>query len=440
MRTKIVVAGFLALLTAFWGWDALIAHTPGGQWPWSLRLQALYLTGVWSIGFMSLAMILATRPAWLETPLGGLDKLYGLHKWIGIIAIGSGAAHWLIKQAGGPLKSLFGSAGKPPKDAVLFFMQPARDLAEGMGEWALYIMLGMLVITLWKWFPYKPWRYLHKIMPVLYLLLVFHVLALMPFIYWQGPTGWITAALLAAGTASSVLSLTQRIGRRRSHQGHIVSVQQTGNVLEVVCDPGPTWRGHQAGQFALLTFDAVEGAHPFTIASAPKTSGPITFQIKALGDYTRKLPYRLAQGQEVKIEGPYGRMNYRNGRKSAEQIWIAGGIGVTPFIAWLEDMQTRPSDRAVSLHYSVRDAANDPLTSRLRELSDKLDNVTLTIHDDAQGTRLDVDELLRSFQQRGKKLDVWFCGPAGFGQSIRARIKSLSLRGTRWHQEVFSFR
>jgi len=31
-------------------------------------------------------MILATRPKWLERPLGGLDKMYQLHKWTGIFA------------------------------------------------------------------------------------------------------------------------------------------------------------------------------------------------------------------------------------------------------------------------------------------------------------------------------------------------------------------
>ena len=33
-------------------------------------------------------MTLATRPVWLERPLGGMDRVYRLHKWSGILAVG----------------------------------------------------------------------------------------------------------------------------------------------------------------------------------------------------------------------------------------------------------------------------------------------------------------------------------------------------------------
>ena len=48
-----------------------------------------------------------------------------------------------------------------------------------------------------------------------------------------------------------------------------------------------------------LTFDAAEGQHPFTIASADQGDGRLTFQIKALGDYTRGLVPQLRAGQAV---------------------------------------------------------------------------------------------------------------------------------------------
>ncbi|MEJ1731466.1 ferric reductase-like transmembrane domain-containing protein, partial [Escherichia coli] len=83
----------------------------------------LYLTGLLSIGLMSLVMVLAVRPAWLEGPLGGMDKIYHLHKWGGILAISFAAAHWLFEMASDPLKEMFGKSGRPAKDAVLFFMQ-----------------------------------------------------------------------------------------------------------------------------------------------------------------------------------------------------------------------------------------------------------------------------------------------------------------------------
>ena len=68
---------------------------------------------------MALIMLLALRPAWLERPLGGMDRVYRLHKWAGILAVGAGAAHWLIKLASGPMKSLLGTQGRPARDLTL---------------------------------------------------------------------------------------------------------------------------------------------------------------------------------------------------------------------------------------------------------------------------------------------------------------------------------
>ena len=38
--------------------------------------QLLTLSGYLAINFMSITMLLAARPRWLEMPLGGLDKMY----------------------------------------------------------------------------------------------------------------------------------------------------------------------------------------------------------------------------------------------------------------------------------------------------------------------------------------------------------------------------
>lgn len=69
-----------------------------------------------------------------------------------------------------------------------------------------------------------------------------------------------------------------------------------------------------------------EGPHPFTLSSAWTGDGRIQFIIRALGDYTGTLADRLRVGDPVKVEGPYGRFNFR---EPSRQIW-SGGIGITP--------------------------------------------------------------------------------------------------------------
>lgn len=439
MKTRTLLGAFLVTLSAVWVWDALFVNPMSGSVLWLIRQQGMYLTGLLSIGLMSMAMVLAVRPAWLESPLGGMDKMYHLHKWAGILAICAAIGHWLLDQAGDFIRDLVGKAGKPPKEALLWFLDPTHSLAKDLGEWLFYALVFMLVISVWRRFPYRPWRLLHKAMPLLYLGLVFHSVTFIPPSYWSRPTGMISAALLLAGSVAAVLALLQRIGLKRRHQGRIEQLTRQGCVLEVVCDAGPHWPGHKAGQFAFVTFDRREGAHPFTIASAAQgSSHRVVFQIKALGDYTRKLAGRLQVGQAVSIEGPYGRLDYRRGRPNAQQVWVAGGVGITPFIAWLESMQNNPGHAAVEMHYCVRNAASDPFVGRIRQLCSSLPNVTLQVHD--ADNRLDINELLAGLKAKGGKLDIWFCGPRGLAGSLRAGIARLGLRSARLHQEAFEMR
>lgn len=440
MNTRKALGGFLLALTGAWAIDAFVLQPPStAAWPWLLRQQALYLTGVWAIGLMSLIMLLALRPAWLEGPLGGMDKIYRLHKWAGITAVAASAAHWLAKLSSTPLKALVDVQGRPARDAVLAILEGSRPLAKDLGEWTIYALLAMLAITLWRRFPYRTWRIAHRAMPLAYLALVLHTLALAPAYYWTGPTGLLLLPLLAGGACAALLSLAGRVGRGRRVTGRIRAVTpRLGGIVEVTCELGRQWPGHRAGQFAFVTFDRGEGAHPFTIASAPgAVPGRVTFQIKALGDYTGRLAGTLAPGQPVAVEGPYGRFEQPGQDSAGPQVWVAGGIGITPFLAWLEARQAG-GGAPVWLHYCVRDAATDPFASKLAQRCAALGNVTLQVHD--AGHRLTADALAQGAVAAGRASDVWFCGPAGLSAALRRGLRRLGRNDVRWHQEAFDMR
>ena len=91
-----IILPFLALVSGMWAWN--LSAGPGAGSPWTVYDQGLLLSGLLSIAFMSLAMMLALRPVWLERPLGGLDQIYLTHKWAGILAVVFAAAHWLIEM------------------------------------------------------------------------------------------------------------------------------------------------------------------------------------------------------------------------------------------------------------------------------------------------------------------------------------------------------
>jgi predicted ferric reductase len=419
---------------------------------WMLRQHALYLSGLWSIGLMSLAVALALRLPAFERPLGGMDQVYRLHKWAGIGAGLAAIAHWGAKESGGWIKALWGKAGKPPHDAALPWADGLRHLAKDVGEWAFYALLVMMALTLLqRLLPYRRWRVLHRAMPALYLLLAGHALALAPLAFWGQPLGVLLGGMLAVGSLAALWSLAGQIGRRRHHAARVQAVSVLGNApdapLEVICAMPHTWPGHRAGQFVFARFDQAEGAHPFTIASAPGSLGRgeqgeplLRLVIKPLGDYTRALGQRLRAGQSARIEGPYGRFGLWR-RRASQQAWVAGGVGITPFPALLEARQpqdgaTPPPQPSVQMHYCTRNASGDPLLPRLRRLCDQAQPpVALTVHCAAQGQRLTAQKL----RPDATPLDIWFCGPASLERALRNGLRALG-GGARFHREVFAMR
>jgi predicted ferric reductase len=122
-------------------------------------------------------------------------------------------------------------------------------------------------------------------------------------------------------------------------------------MLEVSLDPVRVPLGFVPGQFVFLAFGGPTGweRHPFSVASAPGDP-QLEVAIKAVGDYTRQLREEIRSGDAAKVAGPFGGFDYRRGGK--EQVWIAGGIGVTPFLSWIRSLDAG-FDRDVAFYYSV---------------------------------------------------------------------------------------
>ncbi len=434
---KRFLLAYLAVVALAWGW-ALPPRGAGAAPPsaWAVREHALTLTGLWAFALMSLAMVLATRPARLEGVFGGMDRIYRVHKWAGILAIGLAALHWLVELSDGLIKTFFGRDGRLPKAHGSNLFEAMRDLGEDFGELAVYALLAMLVLTLWKRFPFRLWRYLHKIMPVLYLMLAFHAAFLAPIGYWTQPVGVLLGLLIACGSAASVHALAGWIGRSRRSAGVIESVGEPApGLTRVRCRLDAPWPGHRAGQFAFVTFDEREGPHPFTISSAWAGDGRMRFMIKPLGDYTRTLPGTLKAGDPVRVEGPYGRFDFAS--PQPQQIWVAGGIGITPFIARLQALAQQAGDKPIDLFYSTA-APDEGFIAGLRALAARA-RVKLHVLVTQRDGRLDAERICRTVPA-WTRAGVWFCGPAGFGQALREAFGARGLEAGRFHQELFEMR
>lgn len=425
----------LGLWAAFALPDLLAAD--GGPWSW--RRHLILLSGIVALWWMSAGMLLATRAPWLENIGGGLDRLYRLHKQVGIGAGLLVLLHWQLEWLPKTLAKAGLIAGpNRPRGAH----QPDFwiDLAKDVGEWAGYLLMALVVVALLRRIPYRAFRLVHKAFGAIFLAGAFHGLLLMPAEFWQTPLAWTTLAVAALGVVPALLSLSGRIGRRRQHAASLTGLRaQPGGILELDCRPA-SWPGHRAGQFLFVDFGvAGEGAHPFTIASDWQAGdGTLTLAIKALGKFTASLPERLQVGQALRLEGPYGHFDFSPktpvDRAPAPQIWVAGGIGITPFLARLQALAGRGERADVDLFYSSTGDGSFPETLaalcartgvRLhRRLSERDGPFT--------------DDEIAARQRRG--CSVWFCGPRGWGEALARRFRRNGLAAADFHQEAFEFR
>ena len=403
-----------------------------------LRKAFTVLTGALAFGWMGFSMVLALRPSWLERGLGGLDKLYRIHKWTGITSVLLVVTHWLLILSPRTLaawgwieaSTRNGRPHGPEGDSLI-------GLAKHMGEWSAWIMIVLGIVALLRFVPYGWFRSLHKGFPVAFLIGAYHSVIMLPSEQILTPFGLLVISISLIGSAIAVYSLTGLVGRKHQHAARVSSFSVTeAGVLDLQITPGRDWAGHQAGQFALLTLHRSEGAHPFTIVSDWKPGAPLRFAIKPLGNYTRTLANRVKIGDPVTVEGPYGRFDF--GEISEEQVWVAGGIGVAPFLARLEWLAAHGGAQGkVHFFYSVKSAAEATFPESLEDLCW---HAGVELHrriEDVDG-RFDSSEIGALVR---KARGVWFCGPSGWASTLQSALqRHFGLAATRFHRERFEFR
>jgi predicted ferric reductase len=179
--------------------------------------------------------------------------------------------------------------------------------------------------------------------------------------------------------------------------------------------------------------------------------------------YTSELPKNIHVGQRVTVEGPYGRFkfdpypallpdNQTSTVSTAHQIWIAGGIGITPFLSRLQMIaESAPksdstqhasntqhlSTLPITLYYCTR-VHDSSFVKALHRLS-SLARINLHIIASDRDQPLTAEKLKQD-NPMWLTAHFWFCGPAGLGQSLRDALVAQGLKSRDFHQELFEMR
>jgi predicted ferric reductase len=159
----------------------------------------------------------------------------------------------------------------------------------------------------------------------------------------------------------------------------------------------------------------------------------VRFTIKALGDYTQKL-MDLKPGTKATIEGPFGAFSYLNGHRK-KQVWVAGGIGITPFLSMARNFKRRYH---ADLYYCVKTEGEMVFANELTALSDKSPGFHLIpICEDTDGfiSAGTINKVSKGLTDK----DFFICGPPVMMDALVKQLKELGVTDEQIHIEDFRY-
>lgn len=406
--------------------------------------EAFYVTGTLSWVYMAMAVVIAARPKWIEkcTRLP-LDKLYAWHRGLGIAGVALGVVHYFVKDIFGAAKPFLEpllaglQAAAPhsaPAEAELSLFESIwsgmRVFAIDSSIFATWLIVFIIATVYVKRIGYAAWFKMHKLLSVLFLVLTVHSVRLLESSDFMLPFGWITIAATIVGAWYSLVLLVKGAGSENTVRARIKEVQKTDGAVKLVVAP----EGRldvSLGQFVFLQTPGHE-KHPFSAAEV-REDGSIVLLVKALGDYTREVVPNLKPGDEALIEGGWGSFSCREDKRS--QVWVAAGVGIAPFCAWMQQLAEQKEGRpAAILHWCVKSRAAEGWMEWVESLARKA-GVELVVHE-SRANRLDPSSLFKD----GKAELAAVCASSGLKKEVECAWRASGGRDEDFMHEEFVWR
>lgn len=204
----------------------------------------------------------------------------------------------------------------------------------------------------------------------------------------------------------------------------------------------------QAGQYVFLTFknpkfpDYQGSRRYFTIASSPTTTGTITVATRLRDTGFKKELHQLPIGGNIEISDPDGDLILPK-NSEIPLVFIAGGIGINPFMSMLRFMNQTNLQSPVTLLYSNKKLETTPYFTELKDLERRLKNFKLifTMTDDDNWTdqtgRINKEIITRHVKKPESSL-FFIVGPEKMGQTIEEYLIDLGIDDDNIKREDFA--
>lgn len=374
--------------------------------------------GITSYVLFAFQFLIASRPKMLDKQFG-LDKTYRFHMVIALVAIILAFIHKMLKG--------------------IYF---SDSFQTSLGDKAFIIFLAIIVFSILMmvdklFFKIKPVDYIRNILKKT-LKIKYQYKVLIHNLTIAGLIVVLVHILLAYSVKSNLaleitlivyfavplaLYLNHKIFKANFYKDKKYSVSEVineaPNIVTIKFKPkyGKIF-DYVPGQFLYVRLSNPEiskDEHPFTISSSPSQSDYVSVTVKQLGDFTNKLN-RIKPGDNAYIDGPFGSFSYLKKPEAKKLCFIAGGIGITPFLGMLRYMSSADSEKEVVLLWGTRDLSEVICKNELNDYTSKLKNfkaVPVISNDpDYDGEKGFIDtNVISKYLDNPLEYDFYICGP-----------------------------
>jgi predicted ferric reductase len=380
---------------------------------------------------------LMSRSPWLES-LFGMRALAGWHRWLGFATVVLICAHVVFTTTGYAL----GDGSSVPGEAWTLVTTYPWMLMATAGTALLVVIALTSLRAARRLLRHETWHFVHLYTYLAIALSFGHQLAVGSDLsddpvargYWVALYAAVIASVVAFRVVAPLrLSLRHdlRVDRVVQEAPGVVSVYVTGRDLHDF----PA----RAGQYFLWRFMTGDGwwhAHPFSL-SAPPNGDYLRVTIRAVGEHTHSVA-RLTPGTRVVVEGPYGIFTALR-RTRPRVLLVAGGIGITPLRALLDEMPRGKG--AVTLLYRARSweqvIFRDELDALVAEHGGTVHYIVgrrgFEVHVEPFAPRF-IRQAVPDVQQR----DVFLCGPSSMEDAVEHSLETLGVPPRQIHREHFA--
>ena len=401
------IGSLLVTLSVVVGWFAF----DGAQGEDGGSVALGLFVGAASITLMAWSFLLAVRIRLLEPIFGGLDRMYQVHRWAGTLSVLAMFLHVRLEPE--------------VEGGILGASRAVADTAEGLAGVGEYLIYGLVALSLIRWMPYRIWRHTHKLLGIPFAFASWHFVTAEKTYANNSPWGWYFGAIMGVGLLAYLYRVVIRDMLFRGRSYTVVNTTTRGSTLELELAPKGRKLRHEPGEFAVLKIQerGLSEPHLFTIASSPDSPN-LRFSIRDLGDWTKRLLTEDLMGSTVLVEGPYGHLRPIPD-DGGPALWIAGGVGITPFLSAVESLDPAGTGPVPTLVYCVRDRDDATGLERL-EAADRRGLIDLDVVASSEGVRFS-GEYLADLVGGASLADthVVVCGPAGLVNDAAAAAQRL---------------